>query len=79
MNYQNHSKFPLKKCIIATIIIIICFLLVLTLLYSILYGVNQEDNYIVAIIWAVCLFLAILGYWIYQIIKHHKINKDEKR
>lgn len=79
MNYQNHSKFPLKKCIIATIIIIICFLLVLTLLYSILYGVDQEDNYIVAIVWAVCLFLAILSYWIYQIVKHHKINKDEKR
>lgn len=79
MKFENHTKFPFKKCIIASIVILLCYLMVLVLLYSIIYA-NDLPKYafIIFICWISLTIASILAYWIYQLIKYKKIRKDEK-
>lgn len=79
MKYTGHTKFPIKKCLIATLCIILVFIIILGLLYSIIYGANIPDkSYIFLIVWSSMFTLSLLVYWIYQIIKYIKTRKDEK-
>ncbi len=72
-------KFPVKKCLIATLVILLCAFIVLTLLYSIVQAEKQNDKYwIVLLVWGIGLFALIAFYWCYQIIKYCKNRKDEK-
>lgn len=76
---EVRSRFPLKKCLIATLVIILCAFIVLTLLYSIVQVQKQNDKYwIFLLVWGVVFAGIILFYWCYQIIKYCKNRKDEK-
>ncbi len=81
MTFKDHTPFPWKKCIIATIVIILCYLLVLAALYGIVdaatNGVKETTNVIVISVWSGALGLSLIGYWIYQAVRHYKIRKDE--
>lgn len=79
MTYDKHSKFPFRKCIIASIVIVIVASIVLTLLLSITK--NQPDDRIAFILTVIFLSVfgaLLLGYWIYQIVRYIGIRKDEK-
>ncbi len=72
-------KFPVKKCLIATLVIILCAFIVLTLLYSIVQVEKQNDKYwIFLLVWGVVFGGLIVFYWCFQIIKYLKNRKDEK-
>lgn len=73
---KNDNRFPLKKTIIATIIILLCALMVLSLLAVLKDNDNPKASTIFVIVWACCFSLLLIGYWIYQIIKFKK--KKEK-
>ena len=81
MTFKDHTPFPWRKCIIATIVIILCYLMVLAMLYGIVNaavdGTKETVNLIVIIVWSAALGASILAYWAVQIVKHRKIRKDE--
>lgn len=78
MKYQNHSKFPLRKCVLASFVILLCFALVLTLLYAIVNSAGADDIGRIVLIVIISVFAALLvGYWIYQIIVYIEKRKDE--
>ena len=79
MTYEKHTRFPFKKCIIASIVLLIVASMVLTLLVSITK--NQPDDRLGFILLVVflSLFSALLvGYWVYQIVRYIRTRKDEK-
>lgn len=78
-NYPKHTKFPLKKCLIASVVILIVASLVLTLLLSITTN-NPNDTlaFVLMIIFVSTFGCLLLGYWIYQIVRYIGIRKDEK-
>lgn len=79
MTFKDKSFFPLKKCLIASVVIILCYLMVFTLLYAIVYSTDvQPFAYIFFIVWGSLLGLSLLAYWIYQICQYRKKRKDEK-
>ncbi|MFA6861662.1 MAG: hypothetical protein WCR56_04715 [Bacilli bacterium] len=74
----EHSAFPMKKCLIASLVIFICGVLVLTLLYAIVNSSSIPDkSWIFAVVWASLVVGSLIAYWIYQIIKYRKTRKDE--
>ena len=78
MKFENHTKFPLKRCLIASVVIILCYMMVLVLLYSIIYANKiPEYSYIIIICWASLTVLSLASYWIYQLIKYKKTRHDE--
>ncbi|MFA6829755.1 MAG: hypothetical protein WCR67_03520 [Bacilli bacterium] len=78
MDYQKHSKFPLKKCIIATVVFLIIATMILALIYSVIYSTDSNDVGRIFVIVTVALTgAAIIGYWIYQVIKYIEKRKDE--
>lgn len=79
MANQRHTKFPMKKCIIMTMVLLIVYSIVLTLLLSI--SKNRPDDRLgfILMVVSLSLFLCFLvGYWIYQVIRYIGIRKDEK-
>ncbi len=81
MTFKDHTPFPWKKCIIATVVIILCYLMVLAMLYGIVNaaasGTKETVNLIVIIVWSSALGASLLAYWAVQIVKHLKTRKDE--
>ena len=79
MTFKDRSSFPMKKCLVATIVIILCYLMVFTLLYAIVYSTDvQPFAYIFFIVWGSLLGVSLLLYWAYQIYQYRKKRKDEK-
>ena len=79
MGYSKHTKFPFRKCIVASIVILIVASMVLTLLVSITK--NQPDDtlgFILMVVFLSVFSALLLGYWIYQIVRYIGIRKDEK-
>lgn len=73
------SHFPWKKCLIATLVIILIAFMVLTLLYSIVHSGGHSDKYwIILLVWGIVFFLLLVGYWINQIVVYYRKRKDEK-
>ncbi len=79
MSYEKHTKFPLKKCMIATVVILIVASIVLTLLLSITKSQpNDSIGFVLMIVFISVFGCLLIGYWIYQIVKFIGIRKDEK-
>jgi VIT1/CCC1 family predicted Fe2+/Mn2+ transporter len=77
---DQHTHFPWKKSLIASLVIILCFLMVLGLLYAIINVSKLSDkSWIFATVWACILGAFLIGYWIYQIVQFHQTRKDEKK
>lgn len=77
---MNDIKFPYKKAIIETIILICVFVIVLPIFKmstSTVVKNIQKINTIFFIIWASLFFLSILTVWISKIIKYKK-DKNTK-
>ena len=77
---KNHSSFPFKKCLIASLVITLSFLMVL----SLLYGISQINNLsrfnIVFIsIFLSLFFISLASYWLYQFFLYRKRKKDEEK
>lgn len=73
------SHFPVKKCLIATLVIILVAFLVLTLLYSLANSGGKNDKYwIFLLVWGVVFSLLILVYWLIQIVEYRRKRNDEK-
>lgn len=76
---ELRSHFPLKRCLIATLVIILCAVMVLTLLYSIINTQNlKEKSWIFILVWGAVFGGMTIFYWIEQTIKYIKKRKDEK-
>lgn len=70
---KENKKFPWKKAFVSSTIILMVFLLVLALLYTIVNNTaNKKNIWIIFPIWGGALFLGLLSYWIYQIKKHYE-------
>lgn len=80
MTFKNKSSFPLKKCLVASVVILLCYLMVFTLLYAIVFSTKISPfAYIFFIVWGALLLLSLLAYWGYQIYRYRKNRKDEKQ
>jgi biotin transporter BioY len=76
--YAEHTKFPIKHCLVSTIVIIICGAIVLGMLYGIVNSTSVSSKaWIFAVVWASLLGASLIAFWIYQIIKYKKTRKDE--
>ena len=76
----NHSKLNYKKCISASIVITLIFVMILALLYGIIYSANlTKFNLIFIYSWLSAFIISLLGYWIYQIVIYERNKKDEER
>lgn len=76
----TNSKFPFKKCISASIVIIIVYVMILALLYGIIYSSKlTKYSAIFVYVWTGFLVLSLASYWIYQIIRYERNKKDERR
>lgn len=74
----THTKFPWKKCIIATVVILIVAVIVLSLFYAIAVNHRENDkNWIFFLVWGIVFGLMLLGYWLAQILKYIETRKDE--
>lgn len=70
------KPFPFKKCIIASIIIIIVYVIILSLLINFANNITDERyTFLIPLIWAICLSLSLIVYWVYQIIMYKKYGK----
>ncbi len=73
------NRFPIKKALISSVIIIMVSLIVLTLLYAIVNNVtDQKYIWIIFPVWGGALVLGLAAYWICQLKKYHE-KKQEKR
>ena len=80
MKSSDHSKFPVKKALIASITILICYLMVLVLFMSIAYSASKgEYSWVVAVVWAGLLVISLIVYWTVQIVRYIKNRKDENK
>lgn len=79
MTFREKSSFPLRKSLIATIVIVLCYLMVLILLYGIVNSTKMEKGYIVFAVWGSLLGASLVAYWIYQIAHYLKDRKDENQ
>ena len=71
--------FPWKKCLIASLVIVICAFIVLTLLYSIVQVGKHNDKYwIFLLVWGLVFGTMLVVYWCVQITEYIKNRKDEK-
>jgi hypothetical protein len=74
----NHSRFPVRKCLIASAVIIVCAVMALGVLYGIANQAKIPDkSWIFALVWAIVFGAMLLGYWIFQIVHYIKNRKDE--
>ncbi|MFA6624350.1 MAG: hypothetical protein WCS80_01110 [Bacilli bacterium] len=79
MKDKNRTQFPLKRCLLATIVILLCALMVLALLYGIANSAKIPDKtWIFVVVWASLTGASVIGYWIYQSVLYVKIRKAEK-
>ena len=77
---KNHSSFPFKKCLIASLVITLSFLMVLSLLYGIIQINNLSRFNIVFIsIFLSLFFISLASYWLYQFFLYRKRKKDEEK
>jgi uncharacterized membrane protein len=70
---KNDTRFPLKKAIVSSIIILLVSLMVLALLYTIVN--NSADGkylWVVFVVWGGSTLIGLIAYWIYQIRKYHE-------
>ena len=75
---KDHTSFPVKRCVIASIVIILVFLIVLTLPISIIYSKDDlKYGWVLFLIWGILFAASLITYWIIQIVKFIKIRKDE--
>ncbi len=75
-----HTHFPLKRCLIASRVILLCAVMVLGLLYSVIKRENISSKaWIFVLVWAVIFFLMLAVYWIRQIRKFIQTRHDEKQ
>lgn len=78
MTYQSHSRFPLKKCLIATVVILIVASMVLVLLLSISKSVGSDTvGKILLIVLLSVTGAGVAAYWLYQTIHYIEKRKDE--
>ena len=69
-------KFPLKKCLISSLIITLVALLILGLLISIVSSNSIPDKaWIFLLVWGLAYGLGLAAYWIYQFYLYHKSRK----
>ena len=77
---KNYSSFPFKKCLIASLVITLSFLMVLSLLYGIIQINNLSRFNIVFIsIFLSLFFISLASYWLYQFFLYRKRKKDEEK
>ncbi len=79
MTFKDKSSFPLRKSLVATVVIILCYLMVLILLYGIVNSTKFEYGGIVFGIWGGLLGLSLVGYWAYRIVVYIKDRRDENQ
>ncbi len=79
MTFKDRSSFPLRKSLVATTVIILCYLMVLILLYGIVNSTKFEYGSIVFGIWGGLLGLSLVAYWAYRIIHYIKDRRDENQ
>ena len=76
---KDKSSFPTKRIWTGCIIIVIVYLLILALLYSIVNNVQGENHlWIFLLVWGILLILSLIAYILYQIIQYRK-SKHEKK
>lgn len=79
-NSNYHTHFPLKRCLIASVVILLCARMVLGLLYAIVKNENIPDKtWIFVLVWGVVFFLRLFTYWRRQIIQFIRTRKDENK
>lgn len=77
--YPTHTTFPIKKCWIASLVILLVAVIVLGLLYAIVGNKSalKEKSWIFLLVWGIVFGVMLVGYWIHQIRKYIKTRKDE--
>lgn len=78
MSHYSHSRFPLRKCIVASVVILIVSSLVLVLLLAI--ANNTDSSEVGTILLIIILSITgafLLAYWIYQIAQYIVNRHDE--
>jgi uncharacterized membrane protein YdjX (TVP38/TMEM64 family) len=77
--YPTHTKFPWKKCWIATVVILIVATIALSLFYAIATNhPNNDKSWIFFLVWGIVFGLMLIMYWSNQIMKYIKTRKDEQ-
>lgn len=77
---KEDKRFPTKKAIISTIIIMMVSLLILTVLYTIAkYVSDVKYSWIYLLVWIVLTISTLATYWIRTIVIYKKEkNNNEK-
>lgn len=79
-NENLRSRFPIKRCLVASLVILLVALIVLTLLYGIISAEKISDkSWIFFLVWGIVFGLMLIVYWLRQIFLYVKIRKDEKQ
>lgn len=77
--YQLRSHFPWKRCIIASIVILLCSVITIALIVPIRDYMNiGKYNWIIILVWSLVFGGLLLFFWIKEIIKYQRKRKDEK-
>lgn len=79
MTFKDKSSFPFRKSLIASVVIILCYLMVLILLYGVVNSTGMENGYILFAVWGGLLLFSLIAYWVYQIVRFRKVRKDENQ
>lgn len=77
---KEDKKFPTKKAIISTVIILMVSLLVLTVLYTIAkYVSDVKYSWIYLLVWIVLTVSTLATYWIRTIVIYKKEKKKNEK
>lgn len=77
--YELRSRFPWKRCFVATVIILLCAVMTVGLLVTIRDFTNIGDyNWIIILVWSLVFGGILVFYWNMQFIRFQKKRKDEK-
>lgn len=69
------NKFPWKKALIGTLVILVVAVLTLSLFYSTAMNGENEYGWVYILVWGLIFGLILLVYWIHLILDNHRKNK----
>lgn len=75
---MKNNKFPWKKTITGSIILVIIFALSLALLSAIANNAGEGDYYwILLLVWGGCFAISLIVYWAYTYFRYRRYNKKK--
>ena len=79
-NTNYHTRFPLKRCLIASLVILLCAAMVLGLLYAVIKNEQITDkSWIFVLVWGIIFLTRLIVYWVRQILLFIHTRHDENK